>query len=93
MKIHFFPKTRSGKAAAILSLIFIILMAIKLSALAMLIRFPLPSPFIAVIGLAGFVSGMISILKEKEKVIFILFSILIGLLILFWILAEIVAPH
>ncbi len=65
MKLQLYSKTSAGKWAAILTLLFIVLMTIKLSALAMLIRLPLPSPFLAIIGVIGFLLGMISIVKIK----------------------------
>lgn len=82
-KIQIWSKTKIGKWAAVLTLLFIVLMSIKLSALSMLIRLPLPTPFISVIGLAGFVTGVISIFKNKDIALLTLLSIPIGLLIVF----------
>ena len=93
MKIQLYSKTTSGKWAAILTLLYITLMAIKLSALATYIRLPLPIPFIAVIGFAGFVMGVASFVKNKDRTILTMLSILIGLLIVFWTAAEIIFPH
>lgn len=93
MKMQLYAKTTVGKWAAILTLTFIVLMAIKLSALSMSIRVPLPNPFLAVIGFIGFLLGIISIVKNKDRSILILLAILIGLLILLWTAAEIVFPH
>lgn len=59
MKIQLWPKTMAGKWAASLTLLFIVLMSLKLSTLAMLIRLPLPTPLIAVIGVAGFIVGVL----------------------------------
>ena len=93
MKIQLYSKTTSGKWAAILTLLYITLMAIKLSALATYIRLPLPNPFIAVIGFAGFVMGFASFVKNKDRTVLTMLSILIGLLIVFWTTAEIIFPH
>lgn len=93
MKIQLYSKTTAGKWAANLTLLFIGLMAIKLSALAMFIRLPLPTPFLALIGVVGFVLGIISIVKNKDRAIFTLLAIPIGLLIIFWTVAEIIFPH
>ncbi len=93
MKMQLYSKTKTGKWAGILTLLFIVLMAIKLSALAMYIRLPLPSPFLAIIGVIGFVLGMISIVKNKDRAIFTFLSIPIGLLIVIWTAAEIIFPH
>lgn len=67
-------------------------MALKLMNLA-IIRLPFPTPFIAVFGVAGFVMGLISIIKNKERALLTLLSIPVGLLIIFWIGSEIVNPH
>ncbi|MEN6462614.1 MAG: hypothetical protein ABFC94_14760 [Syntrophomonas sp.] len=93
MKIQLWSKTKAGKWSAILTLLFIVLMSLKLSALAMLIRLPLPTPLIAVIGVAGFVMGVISIVKNKDRAFLTLLSIPVGLLIIFWTVAEIAVPH
>lgn len=93
MNIQLYSKTTAGKWAAILTLLFIALMAIKLSALAMLIRLPLPTPFLAIIGVIGFLLGIISVLKNKDRSILTLLAILIGLLIILWTAAEIAIPH
>ena len=93
MVIQLWPKTTAGKWAAILTLLFIVSMSIKLSALAMLIRLPLPTPFLAVIGVAGFVMGVISTVKNKDRALLTLLSIPVGLLIIIWTAAEIAFPH
>ena len=93
MKMQLYSKTTVGKWAAILTLLFIALMAIKLSALAMLIRLPLPTPILAVIGVIGFILGIISIVKNKDRTILTLLAILIGILIILWTAAEIAYPH
>lgn len=93
MKIQLCSNTTTGKWAAILTLLFIVLMSLKLSTLAMLIRLPLPTPLIAVIGVAGFIVGVVSIIKNKDRALLTLLSIPVGLLIIFWTIAEIAVPH
>ena len=93
MKIQLWPKKTAGKWAATLSLLFIVSMSIKLLGLAMFIRLPLPTPFLAVIGVAGFVIGIISIVKNKDRSLLTLLSIPVGLLIIFLTVAEIAVPH
>ncbi len=88
MKISLLPKTATGKWAAHLSLIFIVLITLKIK-----IRFPLPSFSIAGLGIVGFIIGIISIVKSKDRSLLTLLSILVGLLIIFWIAAEITFPH
>ncbi len=93
MKIQIWSKTKTGKWASILTLLFIVLMALKLSALAITIRLPFPSPIIAGLGVIGFVLGIISTFKNKDRSLFVLLSIPVGLLIIFWVAVEIAFPH
>mgnify|MGYP003414780312 CR=1 FL=1 len=93
MKIQMYSKTTLGKWAAILTVIFIAFMAIKLSALAMYIRLPLPTPILAFIGFIGFLLGMISFVKNKDRAILTWISIIVGFVIVFWTAAEILFPH
>ena len=57
------------------------------------IRLPLPSPVIAILGIIGFIMGIISVLKCKDRAVFVFLSIFVGLLIIFWGAAEIIFPH
>lgn len=92
MKVQLWSKTKIGKWAASLTLFFIVLIVLKLMNLTM-IRLPFPTPFIAVFGVVGFVMGLISIIKNKDRALLTLLSIPIGLLIIFWVVAEIAFPH
>ena len=92
MKFQFWSRTKIGKWANSLTLVFITFMALKLINLE-IIRVPIPTPFIAIIGLIGFIIGLISIIKKKDKALLTLLSILIGVLIIFWTIAEIMFPH
>ncbi len=93
MKTQLWSKSTVGKWAAVLTLLFIVLMSIKISTLAMLIRLPLPTPILAVIGVVGFVMGVISIVKNKDRALLTRLSIPVGILIIFWTVAEITFPH
>lgn len=93
MKIQFWSKEKTGKWASILTLLFIVLMIIKLLFLAISIRLPLPSLFIVTLGVIGFILGIISIFKNKDRSLFVLLSMPVGLLIIFWVAAEIIFPH
>ena len=90
MKIQIWSKSKSGKWAAILTMLFIVAMLLKQMTLGIL---PLPTPFIAVIGVIGFIFGIISLVKNKDRSLLTLLSIIIGLLIIFWVAAEIAFPH
>jgi len=52
-------------------------------------------PFIlaAASGIFSFFTGIISILKNKERSVLIFISTGIGAFVLFWILAEVLFPH
>jgi hypothetical protein len=45
------------------------------------------------LGAIGFILGLISIFKNKDRSLFVLLSIPVGLLIIFWVAAEIAFPH
>jgi len=72
-------------------ILFIALMGLKV--LNVGIRLPLPSPVIAILGIIGFIMGIISVLKFKDRAVFVFLSIFVGLLIIFWGAAEIIFPH
>ena len=93
MKMHFWSKTTAGKWAAGLTLAFIVLMALKMIGLGATIRLPLPTPVLALLGVIGFVMGLIAVIKYKDRAILTLLSIPVGLLIIFWTIAEIAFPH
>ncbi|MDD2481414.1 MAG: DUF5050 domain-containing protein [Lutispora sp.] len=76
MKITLWPKTNHGKTAAMLSIIFIVSILLKMGP-----GFPLPTFAIAGLGAAGFVVGIIAIIK-KDRSIGSFFAILVGLVII-----------
>jgi hypothetical protein len=88
MKLYFSPKTRLDKWSLGLSIVFIIMITLK-----MLGFMPLPTFAIAILGVAGSVTSLVAIFINKDKSVLILLPVLIGLIILFWIIAEIVFPH
>jgi len=55
-------------------------------------RLPIISFIIFGIGILGFVFGVIA-LKRKDRSIFALISIIVGILIIIWIAAELFFPH
>lgn len=93
MKNKLWSKTISGKWAAVLTLLYIVLMSLKLFTLGISIRIPLPNPLIAVLGVIGFILGVLSFVKNNDRTWLTLLSIFVGLLIIFWIAAEIAFPH
>ncbi|WP_320164219.1 hypothetical protein [uncultured Trichococcus sp.] len=93
MKMQFWSKTKAGQWAAGLTLAFIVLMAIKMLGLGAAIRLPFPTPALALMGVVGFILGLIAIIKHKDRALLTLLSIPVGLVIIFWTLAEIAFPH
>lgn len=93
MKIQFWSKTKAGKYAANFTLLFIVLMFLKFFALGNSVRIPLPTPFIAGLGVIGFIMGIVSVVKNKDRSLLTILSIIIGLLIIFWVAGEIAYPH
>ena len=91
MKIQIISKIKIGKWAALFTLLFILLMGLKI--LKTGIRIPFPTPVIAVFGVIGFILGIISIFKNKDRSVSVFLSIPVGLLIIFWTAAEILFPH
>lgn len=89
MKIQVFSKTKAGKSAACLTLLFIILMILKFFTYSI----PLPTPVIAGLGVIGFILGFVSMMKNKDRSMLTLFSVIIGLLVVLWVAAEILFPH
>ncbi len=88
MKIQLLSKTAIGKWAAGLSLCFIPLLFLKMT-----IPFPVPTPIIAAIGVAGLVVGLVSMIKNKDRSVLTLFAIVVGALVTLWVAAEIAFPH
>lgn len=76
MKITLWSKSSLGKKAAILSIIFIVSILLKMGP-----GFPLPTFAIAGLGAAGFVLGIIAIIK-KDRSMGSFFAILVGLVII-----------
>lgn len=89
MKIRFWPKERAGKYAVCLIFLFILLLILKFFSY----RIGLPSPVIAVLGVIGFVFGVISMIKYKDRALLTMLAVIIGLLVILWVTAEILFPH
>jgi len=90
MKISIVPKDSAGKWAVSLSVLFVILMALKFT---QAVRLPLPSPLIALFAFAGLILSLISIFLHKGRAILLLIPVLVGLLVAAWTTAELMFPH
>lgn len=88
MRFTVVPKTRLGKWALGLSVAFIVLITVKIIAF-----LPLPAFVIAALGLAGFIMGILAIVKTTDTAILTFVAILVGLSIMLWIVFEFIFPH
>ncbi len=53
----------------------------------------IPGFLAGISGIFAFFSGIISIIKDKERAILVFLSTAIGFLVLIWCLAEVLCPH
>jgi hypothetical protein len=88
MKIQAVSQKAAGKWAAALTLLFILLITLKVT-----LWIPVPTPLIAGFGVAGLIVGIVSFFKNRDRSLLTLLSVLVGLLIVFWAAAEIAFPH
>ncbi|MDV3426278.1 MAG: hypothetical protein LIR50_03680 [Bacillota bacterium] len=88
MKIRLMPRTLSGKWSVVLSILFIILIWLKMEYSIHVMTFA-----IAAIGLAGFIISIIAIVKNKDRSIISFLPVLVGLIIILWIIGEMIYPH
>ena len=44
-------------------------------------------------GIMSFITGVISIFKQKERNVFVFLSTLLGLFVLYFVLGEVLTPH
>lgn len=90
MRMHLVPNTKAGKWAVGFTLAFIVFLAIQMTTSGAL---PLPTLVIALLGMIGFIVALVAFIKYKDRAILTLLSLVLGLLLTFWILAEIAFPH
>jgi hypothetical protein len=103
MKVHFLPKTALGKWSIGLivgSLIFFLLTMLLgasgqrggdtfFSNLALAI----PILLAGISGISAFFTGIIGIIKSKDRSVIVFIATIIGFFVLFWLLAEVLVPH
>jgi len=103
MRIHFKPKTNLGKWSAWL----IVALAVFLGASQALVAsgqrggdtffsnllLAIPMFLAATSGIAAFITGLISILRRKERSIAVYLAVAFGLFVLLFVLGEITSPH
>ena len=102
-KIYLLPKTSLGKLSIGLIIAFFLLLILTMFIVStgqtggetifdnLFISIPMISAAISAI--ASFFIGIISIIKKKERSIIVYISILIGLLVLWFVIGEILVPH
>ncbi|MFH1181378.1 MAG: hypothetical protein V1702_00295 [Candidatus Woesearchaeota archaeon] len=94
------PKTRLGKWSACLLLAFLLLIGVVALVVALGQRGPEFNPIIGVpmilamvSGVSAFFTGIISIIKYKERAVIVFITSLIGLYLLFMLVGEFTVPH
>ena len=103
MQVHFKPKTRLGKRSAWLLVTLAVLMGVFRINVLLGQRggdtfFSNPSLAIPILlagisGIAAFITGLISIIREKERSISVYLAVAIGLIVLIVAFANIISPH
>jgi len=105
VRISILPKSSLGRWSVGLAGAFILLFVIFQTFAAFVRRNPVPNPgppspviFMAVVadyisGVAAFVTGLISIIKSKERSILVFLVVVIGFLALLFLLGEVIFPH
>jgi len=104
MKVAFIPKTLLGKWSVGLIVAFFLLLATGMTVVSVFrqeggetffdnfwISIPMLSAGAAAI--AAFFTGALSIWKSKERAILVFIATLIGLIVLWFVVGEIVMPH
>ena len=103
MKLHSMPKTRLGKWSIWLIIAFIVFFitfqllvasgqrggATFFSNLALSV----PMLIAGISGISAFFTGIIGIIKSKERSVLVFIATIIGFFILFFVLVEFLVPH
>jgi len=103
MKIHFMPKTRLGKWSIWLIIAFILLFTTFQLLVASGQRggatffsnlvLSVPMLIAGISGISAFFTGIIGIIKSKERSVLTFVATIIGFFILFFVLGELLFPH
>ena len=103
MRVHFKPQTRFGKRSVWLLVALAVFMGVFRINVLLGQRggdtfFSNPSLAIPILlagssGIAAFVTGLISIIREKERSISVYLAVAIGIIVLIIALAQIISPH
>ena len=103
MKVYFIPRTVPGKWSVWLIAAFILLFALFYILVAAGQRggetyfsnllLAVPYTLAAICGIASFFTGIIGVIRSRERAILVYPSMIIGLCVLLWMLAEVIFPH
>ncbi|MFC1964762.1 hypothetical protein ACFLWG_02000 [Chloroflexota bacterium] len=103
MKLHFIPKTHLGKWSIWFIIAFIVLfMSFQLlvasgqrggATFFSNLALSVPMLIAGISGISAFFTGIIGIIKSKERSVLVFLATIIGFLILFFVLGEILVPH
>jgi len=109
MKVYFVPKNYLGKWSLALIIIMPMLFCLGMNFVDYYDSIPagrtilqdiINRPGIALpmltgftTGIAGFIIGLIAIVRKKERAILVFLSTAIGFMVLLWVFAEILFPH
>ena len=103
MKLHFIPKTRLGKWSIWLIIAFIVLFVTFQLLVALGQRggatffsnlaLSVPMLMAGISGISAFFTGIIGIIKSKERSVLVFIASIIGFFILFFVLGEFLVPH
>ena len=103
MKIQMRPKSTAGRWAVVLVIAFFLFFALFQLLVAVGQRggetffsnlaLTIPILLAGSCGVTAFVTGMVGVIKSRERSILVYFAILIGLFVLMFVLGEIIFPH
>ena len=103
MEVHFKPKTTPGKWSVGLVIVFVVLLASFQLLVASGQRggetffsnliLTIPMLIAGISGVSAFATGLIGIIRSRERSIAVYMATLIGLLVLLFMLGEIIFPH
>ncbi len=100
MRISILPKRALGWWSVALAILFILFLSSPILSRLMLPllralhpRFPVQSVVVFLSGIAALVTGIISIIKFRERAILVFLATLVGLFALLFLLGEFLFPH
>jgi len=104
MKVSFLPKTKLGKWSMWLIVAFFLLLATGIAVVSVFkqeggetffdnLWISIPMLNAVASAIAAFITGIIAIIKNKERSILVIITTVIGLLVLWFVVGEILVPH